>query len=197
MVREFPRVSSVIPGCKRIRRVFAVKLRAGSRRVVAAPRQEERRCGNCVKASRRISITPDSSLVVGKSSRHYVFALEYNRFGGFTLAKSPPEARLGLSLRLPLSFSLLLGLSLNSRELSPPPRLLIFADNYRTGDPFNSASPRPRHVREIDSKRPCSLFLPPVLPSLTNFVFSQLSPVTSTIFKSDSIRVIFRGCENT
>lgn len=95
--------------------------------------EKNRRCGNCVKASRRISITTrsPSSLVVGKSSRHYIFALEYNRFGEFTLAKSP------LSL-----------LALEQRELSPPPRLLIFADNYRTGDPFNSASPRSRHVPE-------------------------------------------------
>lgn len=53
--------------------------------------EKNRRCGNCVKASRRISITARSlsSLVVGKSSRHYIFALEYNRFGEFTLAKSP------------------------------------------------------------------------------------------------------------
>lgn len=40
------------------------------------------------------------ALVVGKSSRHYIFALEYNRFGEFTLAKSPLSL-----LALSLSFA--------------------------------------------------------------------------------------------
>lgn len=78
-----------------------------------------------------------------------------------------------LSSSLSLSISLSLVLPLNSRELSPPPRLLIFADNYRTGDPFNSASLRPRHVREIDSKRPC--FLPCFSISDEPGIFSTLS----------------------
>lgn len=43
--------------------------------------------------------------------------------------------------------------------MSPPPRLLIFADNYRAGDPFNSASPRSRHVPE-DRFRNLPSFLP-------------------------------------
>lgn len=116
--------------------------------------EKNRRCGNCVKASRRISITArsPSSLVVGKSSRHYIFALEYNRFGEFTLAKSP------LSL-----------LALEQRELSPPPRLLIFADNYRTGDPFNSASPRSRHVPEDRFRNLPSLLAPTRLDSFFRF----------------------------
>ena len=66
---------------------------------------------------------------------------------------SPSRSRRFLS-----SLSLSLSLS-EERELSPPPRLLIFADNYRAGDPFNSASPRSRHVPE-DRFRNLPSFLP-------------------------------------
>lgn len=61
-------------------------------------RGEER---TAVIASKRVTEFQSRllSLVVGKSSRHYVFALENNRFGEFTLAKSPTSS-------ISLSFSL-------------------------------------------------------------------------------------------
>lgn len=98
---------------------------------------------------------------------------------------SPSRSRrpkLGSAFSPSASCSASLALSLNSRELSPPSRLLIFADNYRTGDPFNSASPRPRHVREIDSKRPCSFLVHP-LPRTC--LFSQLFLITDAVSARD------------